>query len=245
MSGGKTDLEANRLLTALPRTEYRRLLRGMVAAPLEVHTVLYEPGDPIEHIYFPNKGCLISLIRELADGRSLSAGIVGFEGLVGIEVFLGSPTARFVTRVVAAGEAFRMQADAFRKEVGHGGPWTAPLHRYLQFSVFQFTQMTGCHRFHPLEQHFCSLLLRLHDHSGREDFAITHELFARLMGVRRAGVTQVARKLQRAHLIRYRWGKVIILDRKGLEERACVCHRQLLQAKQELLGLPSPPHELG
>jgi hypothetical protein len=142
--------------------------------------------------------------------------------------------------VLAGGETLRMEAGALRAEVRRGGPLTALLHRYLQYLLLKFSQMAGCNRFHSLEQHFSSLLLRTQDLTGGDDLEVTHELFARMMGVRRVGVTQAARKLQRAGLIHYRWGKVTVLDRRGLEAHACVCHRQIKRAYEDLLGPMKP-----
>jgi CRP-like cAMP-binding protein len=158
--------------------------------------------------------------------------------MAGVEVFLGGDAAQFTATVLAQGESLRMEAGAFRAEVRADGRLTARLERYIQFLLFQISQVAGCHRFHPLEQHICSLLLRLRAHTGSDEFQITHAMFARLLGVRRVGITQVARKLQRAGLIRYRWGKITTLERQGLETSACVCHRQIEQAYQQLLGSP-------
>jgi CRP-like cAMP-binding protein len=240
MRRGTTDPEANRLLAALPEREYRRLARVLVAVPLAAHAVLYEPGQVIEHVYFPMRGTLVALLGVLADGRSFAAGLVGDEGVAGVEVFLGGAVAHFRALVLAGGGALRMDAGAFRAEVRDSGPLAGLLRRYAHFLLVHVSQVAGCNCFHPLEQHFCSLLLRLQDRTGGTELAVTHELFARLVGVRRVGITQVARKLQRAGLIRYRWGKVTLLDRAGLEARACVCHRQIERACRHLLGTPAP-----
>jgi CRP-like cAMP-binding protein len=240
MSRDVTDRGANGLLASLPKKEQRRLWRTLEVAPLGAHDVLVEPGRPIESLYFPKGGTLISLILGLADGRSFEAGLVGSEGVVGVEVFLGGGASPFSATVLAGGESLRMQAEDFRAEVRDGGPLTALLRRYVQFLLLQFSLLAGCHRFHLLEQHFSSSLLRMQDRTGCDDLAITHQVFARRVGVRRVGITQVARKLQRAGLIRYRWGKVTILDRPGLEARACACHQQIERACRHLLGPPGP-----
>ena len=240
MSRGPIDPEANELLGSLPFREQRRLLPALTTAPLGAHEVLYEPGRPIDYLYFPKRGTIVSLDLILNDGRCFSAGLVGNEGAVGAEAFLGGGTAQFTAVVLSPGESLRVGAGFFQAAVRGDGPLVARLRRYAQFLLLTFAQVAGCNRFHTLEQHFSSLLLRLQDRSGCADFAITHELFARLMGVRRVGVSQVARKLQRAGLIRYRWGKVALLDRPGLEARACVCHRQIEEANRSLLGPCEP-----
>ncbi len=236
MSSDAAGPATNGLLTSLSAPTYRRLRLERV--PLEPHQVLYQPGQRIEHVYFPEKGCLISLILGLGDHRTFEVGVVGHEGVIGTEVFLGSPTGQFKAEVLAGGDAFRLRAALFRAELRNGSPLAPMVSHYVHFLLRQVSQVSACNRFHSLEQHFSSLLLRLQDQSGRADLEITHEWFARLIGVRRVGITQVAQKLQRARLIRYRWGKITILDREGLKACACECHQQIRRAHHELLGLP-------
>src|SRR5713226_5815307 len=161
MSRSTSDPMANRLLASLPIKEQRRLLPTLGAAPLGGHEVLHKPGQPIEHVYFPQKGSLILLIRSLGDGKSLEAGLVGYEGVAGVEIFLGSDAAQFTATVLARGESLRMKADAFRAEVRNGSPLARLLRRYLHFLLLEVFQVAGCTRYHPLQEHFCSLLLRL------------------------------------------------------------------------------------
>src|SRR5713226_8829836 len=154
MSLSTSDPKANRLLASLPIKEHRRLLPNLVAAPLGAHEVLHESDQPIEHIYFPQKGSLILLVRSLGDGKSLEAGLVGYEGVAGVELFLGSDAAQFTARVLARGESLRMTADAFRAEVRNDSPFKRLLHRYLHFLLLEVFQVAGCNRHHPLEEHF-------------------------------------------------------------------------------------------
>jgi CRP-like cAMP-binding protein len=240
MSRSTSPPKANRLLASLPIKEQRRLLPTLVAASLTAHKILYEPGQPIDHIYFPEKGSLILLIRPVGDGKNLEAGLVGHEGATGVEVFLGSDAAQFTARVLARGESLRMKADVFKAEVRNDSPLSRRLRHYLHFLLLEVFQVAGCTRYHALEEHFCSLLLRLQNRSGRKEHEVTHEHFARIMGVRRVGITQVARRLQQAGLIRYRWGKLAILDRQGLKARACVCHDEIEKARLHLLGSLKP-----
>jgi len=131
-----------------------------------------------------------------------------------------------------------MKADSARAALRDSAALSALLQRYARFLLLQFAQTAGCNRFHPLEQLFCSLLLRVQEHVSGDEFELTHAQFARIAGVRRVGITQEARKLRQAGLIRYRWGKVTILDKRGLQARACVCHQEIVQARRHFLGLP-------
>jgi CRP-like cAMP-binding protein len=239
MNREPVDPDANQFLAALGRRRHRTFWRRLVAVSLLDHEVLQEPGRPIEYVYFPKRGALLGLVAEVGDGRSFDAGLVGFEGMLGVELIFGAGEAQFTARVLAEGTAWRMRASTFRTEL-RGGAWTPLFHGYLQFLLRQFAQLAGCHRFHPVEKHFCSLLLRLQDRTGRADFELTHEHFARTMGVRRASITQVARKLQQAGLIRYRWGKISIMDRRQLEAQACICHERLEQACRQWLQFARP-----
>jgi CRP-like cAMP-binding protein len=240
MSRSTSHPNANRLLASLPVKEQRRLLPTLAAAPLGAQKILHQAGQPIEHIYFPEKGSLILLVRPIGDGKDLEAGLVGFEGAAGVEVFLGSHAAQFTAKVLARGESLRMKVDAFKAEVRNDSPLARRLRHFIEFLLLGTFQVVGCSSYHSLEEHFCSLLLRLQNVSGRKEHDITHKQFARIMGVRRVGITQVARRLQQAGLIRYRWGKLAILDRQGLKARACVCHDEIEKARLHLLNSLKP-----
>ena len=235
-AGQKTNL----LLASLPAKEQRRLLRRMEAVALRTNETLHELGRPIADVHFPLQGCVISVVRVLDDGKSFDAGPIGYEGLVGVEAFLGAAEVQFRTVVRVGGGALRMKADDLKAAVGAGGKLPEVLRSYTQFLLLLFSQVAGCNRFHSLEKHLCSWLLTVHDRIEGDVFAVTHEVLAEMIGVRRVGITQAARKLQHAGLIRYRWGKLTILDRMGLEAYACACYRQHTRAYRRLLDSSWP-----
>jgi len=135
-----------------------------------------------------------------------------------------------------------MTGDALKAEVRDNSQWSGVLLHYLQFLLVNVSQVAGCNCFHSLESHFCAWLLTLQDRVKADVLEITHDVFAKMLGVRRVGITQAARKLQAAGLIRYRWGKLAILDRQGLKARACVCYQQHTRAYQRLID-PSWPYD--
>jgi CRP-like cAMP-binding protein len=241
MTQAASSPETNLLLASLSPREQRRLARHFDTVALQANEDLFEVGQPIKHLHFPTKGCLISLVKVLDDGKSFDAGPVGYDGLVGTEAFLGVET-QFRATVRIAGNALRLRANALKAEFRGNSKLSDVLLCYFQFLLVNVSTVAGCNRFHSLEGHFCAWLLTLQDRIARDDLEITHEVFARMLGVRRVGITQAARKLQEAGLIRYSWGKLTILDRRQLEACACVCYRQHTRAYQRLLD-PAWPYQ--
>jgi CRP-like cAMP-binding protein len=192
-------------------------------------------------VYFPLRGSLISIVTHLGDAKSFDAELVGYEGLVGVEPFLGVYETLFGATVRVGGAAWRLDTQALGPEFQRGSELSMIVQRYVQYMLVAVSQVAGCNGFHSLESHFCSWLLRIHDRTGAAEFAITHEVFARMLGVRRVGISQAARKLMEAGLIHYRWGKLTVLDRERLEGNACVCYARITQSYQRLIdaGWPS------
>lgn len=238
MTDGVAGPRTNLLLASVP-AERRPWSRRLEVVSLDAEEVLYEVCRPVDSIYFPLKGCAISVVRALDDGNCFDAGLVGYEGLVGVEALLGIPTAQFRVVVRVGGEALRIRADDLRDQMGGG--WPEVLRAYVQFLLLLFTQKAGCNRFHRLDKHLGSMLLAVHDRINGDEFVVTQSILARMIGVRRVGITQAARKLQQAGLIRYSWGKLTILDRRKLKAYACVCYQQQTEAYRRLLD-PAWPH---
>ncbi len=226
--------ETNLLLASLPAQKQRRLLRLCDVVALRATEELYDVGKAVEFVYFPKKSCVISLVKVLDDGAAFDAAWVGYEGFTGLAA-LSEVETTFRAMVRIGGEAFRLPAHDLKAELGDYRKWHEVLLRYLHYFLTQVSQRSGCNRFHPLQPHFCSVLLNMHDRIKGDDLEITHEVFAKIMGVRRVGITQAALKLQDESVIRYSWGKLTILDRERLESHACVCHKQMTQAYQRLL----------
>ena len=214
---------ANRLLAALPRKEYQRLLPELEQVTLPFAQVLYEPGELIRHVYFPNES-IVSILAEVGDRSTLEVGIVGDEGVSGISVFMGVDTSRHRVIVQGEGTAMRMRASVLRKESDRAGPLHSLLHRYTHSLLTQVSQSAACNRFHTVEARLARWLLMTRDRLRRDEFRMTQDFISNMLGVRREGVNKAGGGLQKGELIIYSRGRIKILDRAGLEAMACECY---------------------
>jgi CRP-like cAMP-binding protein len=215
---------ANRLLAALPATEYQRLLPELEDVTLAFAQVIYKPGDAIRHVYFPNNS-IVSLLAAENHHASLEVGMIGNEGMTGISVFMGVPTSRTLALVQGAGAAVRMKSAALRRETDHVGSFHRLLHRYTHSLLTQMTLSSACNRFHTLNARLARWLLMTQDRIGSDDFRLTQEFMSNMLGVRREGVNKAAGDLQKGKLISYSRGQMAILNRRGLERISCACYR--------------------
>ena len=215
---------ANSLLAALPRKDYQRLLGGLEAVTLTYGEVLYEPGEPIRHVYFPNDS-LVSLLTTVEDHEALEVGLVGREGMVGISLALGIDVASVRALVQGTGTALRMKTARFHKEFRQSGPLQRELYRYTHAKLAQARQTAACNRFHVVEARLARWLLMTRDRVQSNDFRLTQEFLSHMLGVRRVGVTRAAGQLQKRKLIEYSRGNIRIVDRRGLEAASCSCYR--------------------
>jgi CRP-like cAMP-binding protein len=225
----------NRLLVGLPKEEYDRLRPNLEKVPLPLKEILYEANGPIAHVFFPLNG-VVSLVIMMEGGFTLEVGTIGNEGMVGTPVFLGSESSptRAISQV--SGEALRMTAKVFQEEMMRAGPLYALVQRYTQAMINQISQSTVCNRRHSVEKRMCRWLLMSHDRVGTDEFLLTQEFLAQMLGVRRPTVTAVAGILQKAGLISYHRGSLIVLDRKGLEAASCECYEVVAKELDRLLG---------
>jgi len=214
---------ANRLLAALTSQEYQRLRPHLEPFTLSFGDILYEPGQIIRHVYFPNTG-IVSLLSMVEERSTLEVGLVGNEGMVGISIFLGAPNSLNRALVQGAGTAMRMTAQAFQKHIGHNGPLPDLLRRYTHSLLAQISQTAACNRFHKVDARLARWLLMTHDRLGSDEFRLTQKFLSDMLGVRREGVTTAARALQRSKLISYVRGQITILNRAGLEAQSCICY---------------------
>jgi CRP-like cAMP-binding protein len=235
MSKVRRNLIKNRLLSALPREEYERLLPHLETVSLRFNQIIYAPNEPIQHVYFPNSG-IISLVNLTEDGGTVEAATVGNEGMVGIPVLLGAD--RMVGQAVSqiVGDALRMKADVFKREVTPSSPLYNLLLRYTLALLNLISQSVACNRRHSVEERCCRWLLLCHDRVQSDQFYITQEFLSQMLGVRRSSVSVVAAILQKAGLIRYHRGKMRLLDRKGLEAASCECYRIVKDEFDRLLS---------
>ena len=219
---GQAPIE-NSLLAALPRKEYRLLLAGLEPVTLTFGKVLYEPGETIRHVYFPDAS-LVSLLT-LADGHlALEVGLIGREGMVGVPLVLGHAVSSVRALVQGSGTAMRMAAAHFLKEFRVSPPLQRELYRYTHTLMAQISQTAACNRFHVVEMRLARWLLMTHDRVKSDRFRMTQEFLGHMLGVRRVGVTKAAQTLQTRKLIHYSRGDITVLDRKGLEAAACQCY---------------------
>ena len=226
---------SNRLLAALPKSEYQRLLPELEQVTLSFAEVLYEPGALIRHAYFPNDS-VVSLLTDVADRSTLEVGIVGNEGAAGISVFMGVDISPHRAIVQGAGTAVRMEASVIREE----SEGASPLHRllllYAHSLLTQVSQSAACNRFHMVEARLARWLLMSGDRLGSADFLLTQDFISDMLGVRREGVSKAAGVLQKNALINYSRGHIKILDRAGLEAVSCECYGIIKDQSDRHLG---------
>lgn len=224
----------NRLLAALRADEYARLAPGLERVRLVRGQVLGEPGRPWRHLHFP-VDAVVSLLHATAEGGSSGVALVGREGVVGVSLFMGGDSGTGSAVVQVPGDAVRVEARALRDEFLRGGPLQRLLLRYIQALLAQMAQTAVCNRHHSVDQQLCRWLLNSLDRLPGNRVDLTQERLAQLMGVRREGVTEAARKLWRAGFIDYWRGHITVLDRSGLEARVCECYGAVRRECERLL----------
>ncbi len=200
------------------------MLSGLEPVKLVYGQVLYEPTGLIRHVYFPID-CLVSLLTAVDNGRVLEVGMVGNEGMVGMPMVLGIGESAVRALVQGGGTAMRMPASRFRTEFNKNILLQRALFRYTHLLMAQVSQTAACNRFHEAEGRLARWLLMTSDRLHTDEFLLTHEFLAHMLGVRRVGVTKAAEGLRRKKLIVYSRGHITILDRAQLEKAACVCYR--------------------
>ena len=224
----------NRLLAALPTTDYKRLIPHCDVIALSLGEVLYEPGSQLQYIYFPTDS-IVSLLYVMEDGASAEIAVAGNDGLLGIALFMGGQTMPNRAVVQSAGDAIRLKSHLLQEEFRRGGKLQSLLLRYTQALITQMSQTAVCNRHHTLRQQLCRWLLLSLDRLPSSELVMTQELIADMLGVRREGVTSAAKKLQDEGWIRYKRGHITILDRKGLESSVCECYEVVRKEYDRLL----------
>ena len=225
----------NRLIAALARKDRQHLLANCEQVDLKFSDVLCEAGSPIRHVYFPTDS-IVSLVIPVAGHIGLEVGLVGNEGVLGMTLLLDVDVWPHRAVVQGAGPAWRMQAATFRHELEDCAALQRRLKRYLYVSLRQLAQSAACARFHVVEARLARWLLMTQDRAHADDFHVTQEFLAYMLGVRRVGVTEAAGVLQRRQLIVYRRGHITVLDRGGLEQAACDCYEVEKAIYHDMLG---------
>jgi CRP-like cAMP-binding protein len=231
----KRVIATNRLLDSLPANERKRVLAASESVDLAFADVLYAPRDPLTHVYFPLEG-LISLIVPIKGAAGLEVGLIGNEGMFGIPLALGVDVSSLRAVVQGAGPVLRMEAAAFLAELARNEALPRTIDRYAFVHLSQLAQTAGCNRFHVVEARLARWLLMTQDRVHCDDFHVTQEFLALMLGVRRVGVTRAARSLQHLGLIHYSRGNITVLDRRGLKAAACGCYKADSDTYERVLG---------
>ena len=232
--------QQNHLLKATPVEVQKRLFPHMKLMDLPLGTVLYEPGHVLRYVYFPIDS-IVSLLYVMENGLSAEISLVGNEGIIGVAVFMGGESTPSRALVQSAGCVYRLSAQRFRDEFNNSSDMRMLVLRYTQSLITQMAQTAVCNRHHSLDKQLCRWLLLSLDRLPSNRLSMTQELIANMLGVRREGVTEAAGKLQKLGVIKYKRGKITVLDRPALEELCCECYGVVkietdrLQAYRELL----------
>ena len=217
------DRLGNRLLAALPADVWRHWQPHLEWVDMPLGQVVSESGCGTTHVYFPTTA-IVSLLGVTENGGSAEIAVVGCDGLVGISLFMGGSSSPSRAVVRSAGRGLRLRAEVLMADFNRGGPVMRLLLRYTQALITQMAQTAVCNRHHCVDEQLCRWLLMTLDRLPGRDLAVTQELIANMLGVRREGVTEAALKLQKLGLISYVRGHITVLDRAGLEARSCECY---------------------
>ena len=224
----------NLILAALPEHVYQKLLPALELVEMPLGHPLYESGGRLQHVYFPVEG-IVSLLYVTEGGNSAELAVVGCEGMVGVSLFMGGETTPNRAVVQSNCKAYRLPAAVLKTGFAEGGALQLILLKFTQALITQISQTAVCNLHHSVDQQLCRWLLLSIDRLPENSLQMTQELIANMLGVRRQGVTESAGKLEREGLITYRRGLITVLDREGLERRACECYRVVRRETDRLL----------
>jgi CRP-like cAMP-binding protein len=226
----------NRILNALPASEFARVAESLSSVDLQLGQTLHRAGDVIENVYFPEIG-FISVMAVLSEGAPLEIGLIGAEGVAGVSVVLGASSSYSEAMCQTGGAAHRMPVSAFLNTVERAPYLRDLLLKYVHVFEIQIAQTAACNAHHELSQRLARWLLAAHDRSGIPELSLTQDLIAVMLGVRRSTVSIAAGSLQKAGIIRYQHGQITIVNRNGLEAAACECYGAVVGEYRKLLGM--------
>ncbi len=229
----------NLLLDDLAPSVRERIVRRAEVVHLTFGTILCEADEAFEHVYFP-LSAVISLVSKVGNHPPLEMGLIGNEGMLGVTLILGVPTAPLRGVVQGEGEALRLFAADLHGELRQSPSLAKTLNGYLYVLMAQLTQTVGCTRFHEIDARLSRWLLMTHDRAHADHFHLTHQFLANMLGVQRSAVTIAAGSLQGRGLIHYTRGEITILDRLGLEGTACECYAAVIKDYTQVFGSPRP-----
>jgi len=227
--------QQNYLLSHLPKADFERIEPFLELVEMPLGDVLYESGGRLQHVYFPTTS-IVSLLYVLENGASAEIAVVGNEGILGISLFMGGETTPSRAVVQSSGHGYRLKSQVLKQEFNRAGVMMQLLLRYTQCLITQMAQTAVCNRHHSVEQQLCRWLLLSLDRLDSSELKMTQELIANMLGVRREGVTEAAGKLRRAGVIRYSRGRIVVLDRRRLEQEVCECYAVVKKENDRLLA---------
>ena len=225
----------NQLLGGLPADEFDRITEHLEPVSLKLGKVLHESGAKMDYVYFPTTA-IMSLLYIMENGATAEIGIVGNDGILGIELFMGGETTTNRAVIQSAGDAFKMNTRSMKAEFTLGGVFQKLLLRYTQALMAQISQTAVCNRLHSVDQQLCRWLLLSHDRLDSDTLVMTHDLISNMLRVRREGVTLAAQKLAKRGLIKNIRGAITVLDRRALEKAVCECYAVVNSEYKRLLG---------
>jgi CRP-like cAMP-binding protein len=231
-------LTHNELLAGLPGEAKERLRSHLKKVRLETDQTLFRPGQALRYVYFP-LDAIVTNLHQTTDGHTVSVGVIGHEGIVGMASFLSGRESSVETLVIGAGEALRLRRQALEDEFVRGGEFQRALLRFTQAFIAQMGQVAMCNRRHSVEQQICTWLLFCLERNASNELQLTQEMLSHLLGVRREGVTRAALKLKRDGIIEYTHGRLKVVDPARLQALACECHRVVKSAYKTLLSRPT------
>lgn len=225
----------NHLLKALPESEYERLAPHLELIALDSGRILHEPHEHLKYAYFP-QSAMISLVSLMEDGATTEIGLIGSEGIVGLPIILGGKgsTSRGIVQI--EGTAWRLHGSILKREFQRNETLYQLLLLYIQARLTQVSQTAACNRRHTVQERLARWLLSVYDGVQQDELLLTQEFIADMLGTRRSGVTVAANMLQAAGIIKYRRGKITILNREELENTSCECYKVIQNEFIRLLG---------
>jgi CRP-like cAMP-binding protein len=228
------NLVQNDLLAALAPEHLRGWQSHLEYVDMPLADVIYEPGDTLTHVYFPTTS-IVSILYVMKNGESAEIAVVGKDGVVGISLFMGGGSTSSRALVQSAGGAYRLPAELMKQEFDRGGAVLHLFLRYTQALMTQMTQTAACNKHHSLDQQLCRWLLLSLDRLQGTEMIMTRTLIAHMLGVSCAIATEGVLKLHAVGLINYKAGRIVVLDRNGLEKRSCECYAMVKQEYDRLL----------
>jgi len=226
----------------MSRKDYRKLLPVLEPVKLDFGQVLYESQTRIRHVYFPND-CFVSMLTDVDNGRAAEVGLIGSEGMIGLPVALGIAISPFRAVVQGGGAAMRMKIADFRREFSDSAALKRELFLFTHLLMIQIAQTAACNRFHPVSQRMARWILMTSDRIKSNEFRITQEFLALMLGVRRVGVSVAASGLRERKLLAYRRGSFTILNHRGLAAAACGCYKKINDVYSRAQGRKDLSHQ--